>query len=321
MNTNKTNTSKGFDQGRFDFVGQIGKMFWLSNILTILALVAIFGKGLNYGIDFTGGTEIQVKFQQPLQDEEVLRKFLSEHGVENAHVQRFGSEAEYLLRFEPAKGKNDTETNELQKARVKTITESVMTGFASNGPEIRRVDSVGPQVGDMLKRNGLLAMFYSLIMILIYVGLRFDYEFAPGAVICLFHDVVIVVGIFAMMGKEVNSQILAAVLTIIGYDINDTIIIYDRIRENKVVFKGVPLEQIINRSINDTLSRSILTHTTTMLSCLALYFIAGGVIADFAFAFSLGVIFGTYSSIYVASPVMLYIDKFSVKKKFKTATA
>ncbi len=320
MNTNKT--TKGFDQGKYNFVGQIGKMFWFSNIITILSLVAIFGKGLNYGIDFKGGTEVQIKFKEKLDDDDAtLRKFLTEQGLEHAQLQRFGTDNEYLIRFEPVHGKADADVNALQKERVQKITTGLATSFPTQGPEIRRVDSVGPQVGDMLKRNGILALFYSLVMILIYIGLRFDYEFAPGAVVCLFHDVVIVVGVFAIMGKEVNAAILAAVLTIIGYDINDTIIIYDRIRENMKLFKGVPLSQVINRSINDTLHRSILTHTTTMLSCLALIFISGGVIADFAFAFALGIIFGTYSSIYVAAPLVLYLENFKFTKKPKAVTA
>lgn len=309
MNMNINAKDAGFNSGKYDFVGKAALFFWVTNAALIISLIAIFWKGLNYGIDFKGGTEVQIKFAQELSDDGALRKFLAESGFENAQLQKFGKENEYLIRIDTVQGKDDTETNQLLKERVQKITDGVQASFGTSGPEIRRVDSVGPQVGDQLKRNGILAMFYSLIVILIYVGLRFDYNFAPGAVICLFHDVVIVVGIFALMGKEFNIQILAAILTIIGYDINDTIVIYDRIRENIQKHKGVALSKVINLSINETLSRTIITGGSTLLTSFSLMMFAGGVIEDFAFALIIGVLLGTYSSIYVAAPLIIYFER------------
>lgn len=305
---------KNFDPGKIDFVGKMNMFIGISIAVFVGAVAVMFGKGLNYGIDFTGGTEVQVKFEQPLSDDGVLRKFLDEQGLGSSQLQRFGVDNEYVLRFETKQGKDDAETNKMLTERVKNITEGLTTQFASFGPEIRRVDSVGPQVGSQLKRNGVLAVFYSLIVILIYVGLRFDYNFAPGAVICLFHDAILVLGVFALMGKEINIQILAAILTLIGYSLNDTIVVFDRIRENLAQYKGVPLKLVINKSTNDTLSRTILTGVTTIMSTLCLYFIAGGVIADFAFAMTIGILFGTYSSIYVAAPTILFFEQFKTKR-------
>ena len=174
---------------------------------------------------------------------------------------------------------------------------------------IRRVDSVGPQIGSELKRNGVLAAFYCLLMILIYVGLRFDYKYAPGAVFCLFHDAIITLGIFSLFGREVNVQTLAAILTIIGYSLNDTIVNFDRVRENVTVYRDHNFYTVMNRSLNDVLSRTLLTSVTTLLAVAAMYFLAGGVIRDFAFTLGIGIIVGTYSSIYVASPITLVMDR------------
>ncbi len=294
--------------GRFDFVGK-NKIFGaLSALLLVAAIAAIATKGLNYGIDFAGGTEVQVKFSESVEASKI-RALLKENGVESAQVQRFGDENEYLIRFETLVGKTDQETNKLTADRIGAITNGLKSSFASIAPDIRRVDSVGPQIGDQLKRNGVLAVFYSLLLILIYVGLRFDYNFAPGAVVCLFHDSLITLGVFAIMGKEINVQILAAVLTIIGYSLNDTIVVFDRIRENIGTFKNNRLPWVINRSINDTLSRTMLTSVTTLLAVAALILFAGGVIADFAFALAIGVLVGTYSSVYIASPLVIQFEK------------
>lgn len=306
--------SKSFDQGKIDFVGKVKFFAIVSAVAVAGSLMLIFFKGLNYGIDFAGGTEIQIRFQQGFTDDSVLRKFMTGIGLDNAHLQKFGSDSEYLIRFESLKGATEEEQNSYQNQMVKKITDGLQERFASQTPEIRRVDSVGPQIGDQMKRNGVLALFYALIAILVYVGLRFDYEYAPGAVLCLFHDAIITVGIFSLLGKEVNSQLLAAVLTIVGYSINDTIIVYDRIRETAITFKGVTLPKVINRATNDTLHRTILTSVTVMISCLALYFLAGGVVGDFAFAMMIGVVVGTYSSIYIASPSIILFDSLSKKR-------
>ena len=307
-NTKQKQKSSGktFNSGSINFIGISGLMAVVSGVLTLAALVLILTKGFNYGIDFAGGTEVQVQFKESV-DIKQVRDFAEGLKIGSVGVQKFGEGSEFLLRFEVAKGKSDKEANEKNNILIKTVTNGIKSSFA--GAEIRRVDSVGPQIGDELKRNGILAVFYSLLMILIYVGLRFDYKYAPGAVICLFHDAMITLGIFSILGKEVNVQILAAILTIIGYSLNDTIVNFDRIRENVPLFRGQEFGKIINRSLNDVLQRTILTSVTTFLAVLALYFIAGGVIADFAFTLGIGVVIGTYSSIYVAAPLVLFFDK------------
>lgn len=310
---NQSQMKKRFDTGKINFIGISPLMAIVSSVVTVVALFLIMTKGFNYGIDFAGGTEVQVQFTQAIDIAE-LRKFADGLGIGSVGVQKFGEANEFLLRFEVAKGKTEKEANEKNNEMIKMISGKLSTQFSAQGVDIRRVDSVGPQIGDELKRNGLLAIFYCLLIILIYVALRFDYKYAPGAVICLFHDAVITMGIFSLIGKEVNVQILAAILTIIGYSLNDTIVNFDRIRENILVFKKQALDAVVNRSINDVLSRTILTSVTTFLAVLALYFVAGGVIADFAFTLGIGVIVGTYSSIYVASPLLLLVEKLTVNK-------
>lgn len=311
-NTKNESQKKKFDEGKVNFIGLSRPMAIFSLVLTIGALFLIVTKGFNYGIDFAGGTEVQVLFNKDVKAED-LRKFGDDLGIGSFSVQKFGEQSEFLLRFEIAKAESDKKANEKNNELIKQVTEGLNSKFADQGVSIRRVDSVGPQIGDELKRNGLLAVFYSLLMILIYVGLRFDYKYAPGAVACLFHDAAITLGIFAIMGKEVNVQILAAVLTIIGYSLNDTIVNFDRIRENVGLFRNETMEAIVNRSLNDVLQRTILTSVTTFLAVMALYFVAGGVIVDFAFTLAIGVVVGTYSSIYVAAPLVLLFDKWTAK--------
>ncbi len=293
---------------KIDFVKWIGLWSTVSIGLTLISLVLIFTRGLNYGIDFSGGTEVQVKFAQSVHIDE-LRKFVEKQGFKDPVVQSFsgaGSE-EYLIRLPAPRGIDDKDTNYKLKESIEKVQGSLKVMYP--GIEIRRIDTVGPQVGNQLKRNGVLAVFYSILCILIYVGLRFDYKFAPGAVICLFHDAIVTLGVFSLLQKEVNIQIMAAILTIMGYSLNDTIVVFDRIRETFAHFKGRPLGELINKSINDTLNRTILTSFTVFLATLSLYLFAGGVIEEFAFAMMVGVILGTYSSIYVASPFILVLDK------------
>ncbi len=296
-----------------DFVSWIGVWGAISIGLTVISLILIMTRGLNYGIDFSGGTEVQVKFAQNIHIDEV-RSFVEGLGFREPVVQQFaGTEGEYLIRLQAPKGATEKETNEKLKQSIESVQSAIKAKFL--GSEIRRIDTVGPQVGNQLKRNGVLAMFYSILCILIYVGLRFDYKFSPGAVICLLHDAVVTLGVFSLLQKEVNIQIMAAILTIMGYSLNDTIVVFDRIRETFNLYKGRPLKELINKSINDTLNRTILTSFTVFLATLSLYLFAGGVIEEFAFAMLIGVLLGTYSSIYVASPFILLLDK------WKTSTA
>lgn len=321
-NKNASRPARQQDPGKFDFF-KLGTPFAiLSVVVSLVALGDIFREGFDYGIDFAGGTEVQVQFNKEIPSSQV-RDFTKEIGFENASVQSIGEENEFLIRMDMIQGNNDKETNELINAMIAKVTSGLKTSFTDSGATIRRVDSVGPQIGEELKRNGVLAVFYSLLMILIYIGLRFDYKYAPGAVFCLFHDSVIVMGIFAIFDLEVNVQTLAAVLTIIGYSLNDTIVTFDRIRENVKVYRDQNFAWVCNRSINDVLSRTLLTSITTLIAVAAMYFIAGGVIKDFAFTLGLGVIIGTYSSIYVATPLVIFADRFteSGKKNLEAATA
>lgn len=296
-----------------DFMGK-NKLFAIISLLLVLgSLMMMATRGLNYGIDFAGGIEVQVQFPDENADVSTLRGMLAEMGLGSVQVQQFGNTREFLMRFESPKGESEQGINQQIQERIALVREKINATFSN--PDIRRIDSVGPQVGEQLKRNGALAVFYSLLLILIYVGLRFDYNFAPGAVACLFHDSLITLGIFSLLGKEINIQILAAILTIIGYSLNDTIVIFDRIRENLITYKNNPLPWVLNRSINDALSRTLLTTITTLLAVLSLNLFAGGVIADFAFALGIGVVIGTYSSVYIASPLVI---EFAKLKSLKT---
>lgn len=306
-----SNKSESF--GRFDFVGKAGIFGGVSLLLVVASLIYLAVHGISYGIDFKGGTEIQVKFAQTVTIDQA-RKTLDDLKLGEIGVQSFGEGDEFIIRFQGKQGKTDKETNELLNADLGKIRDAITTTFASAGPEIRRVDTVGPQVGAELKRNGLLAVFYCLLVILIYVALRFDYKFAPGAVLCLFHDAVITLAVFVAVGKEVNVAILAAILTLIGFSLNDTIVVFDRIRETEGHFHGKGFGFIINKSINEMLVRTIITSGTTFVSALCLYIFADGTVKDIAFSICVGIFFGTYSSIYVAAPLVLVMEKLSLKK-------
>ncbi len=294
--------------GRFDFVGKVGLFGGISLVLVIISMIYLAVHGISYGIDFRGGTEIQVKFSTPVTIDE-LRGPIEALKLGEIGVQAFGDQNEYLIRFQGHEGKTDKETNDLLNQSIASIKSTLTTTFAKNTPDIRRVDTVGPQVGAELKRNGFLAVFYCLLVILIYVGLRFDYKYSPGAVICLFHDAVITLAIFVFVGKEVNVPILAAILTLIGFSLNDTIVVFDRIRETEHVHRGKDIHYIINKAINDMLSRTLITSGTVFISALCLYLFAGGTVGDIAFAICVGIVFGTYSSIYVAAPMILIMEK------------
>lgn len=278
---------------RFNFLKYSSFFLIVSGLLTLAGLSLIFTKGFRYGIDFAGGNEIQIQFQEMPSLEEI-RKFLEKENYGGARVQSFGQEQEILIRME-----------ESQLEKVTKLTAKIKDQWS--GAEIRRVDSVGPQIGSELKRNGILAVCYSLLLILIYLGLRFDYNYAPAAVLCLFHDSILTMAVFSLFGREVNVQTLAAVLAIIGYSLNDTIVTFDRIRENVALYsRKESFVQICNRSLNDVLSRTLLTSMTTMMAVLAMWFLTSGVIKDFAFTLGIGVVIGTYSSIYVATPLTVH---------------
>ena len=299
--------------GRFDFLG-VGKYFFILSMLTTFAsMVFVLTKGLNYGVDFAGGTEIQVQFQKNV-DASALRGALESAGFHQASVQAYGGESEYLIRFGIPEGGTEAERNKKLQESIAAITGLVQKQFADQSPEIRKVDTVGPQVGQELKKKGILAGFYCLLLLLIYLGLRFDYKFAPGAIICLFHDSVVTLGIYSIFGLEFSVQTMAAVLTIMGYSLNDTIVIFDRIRENAGIYRGKSFYWLANRALNDCLSRTLLTFFATFLTVLAMFLLAGGVIKDFALAMLIGMILGVYSTMYVATPIVILFDKFEKRK-------
>jgi preprotein translocase subunit SecF len=299
--------------GKYDFVGKVSFFTGFSALLVILSFIYLAIHGVSYGIDFKGGTEFQVRFDKSVTIDQV-RKSVDDLQLGEVGIQSFGEGNEFIIRFQGKAGANDKETNDTLNKDIAKIKDMITAKFAANTPEIRRIDTVGPQVGAELKRNGLLAVFYCLLVILIYVGLRFDYKYAPGAVFCLFHDAIITLGIFVLVGKEVNVPILAAILTLIGYSLNDTIVVFDRIRETDSIFHEKGYRFIINRAINDMLHRTLITSGTVFTSALCLFLFSGGTVSDIAFAICIGIIFGTYSSIYVAAPIVLLMDKLTAKK-------
>ncbi len=282
-----------------DLVGKMKVAIGGSLIVIIISILSLLlHGGPNLGIDFAGGTQVQVKFSQEA-TAEGIRDSLAAIGLGNSIIQRFGYRAnnEFLI-------KTERSSSELEGLSDK-IAEALGTRYGKENTEIRRVEVVGPKVGKDLREKGMLAMLYAVIGILIYVTWRFELRYAVGAIAALIHDVVITVGIFSLLGKEFTLPIIAALLTIIGYSLNDTIVVYDRIRENIKAERKQPLRDLVNTSINQVLSRTVLTSATTLLVVLALYFLGGAVIHDFAFALLVGVVVGTYSSVFVASPTVL----------------
>ena len=297
--------------GRFDFVGSVGIFGGISVLLVVLSLIYLAVRGINYGIDFKGGTEMEVKFSQSIHIDEV-RNSLKGMKLGEVGVQSFGDGNAYIIRFQGESGATDKETNENLNKAIADVKSKITTTFAAQNPDIQRVDTVGPQVGADLKRSGFLAVFYCLLVILVYVAVRFDYKYSPGAVACLFHDAVITLAIFILVGKEVNVPILAAILSLIGFSLNDTIVVFDRIRETEHEYKSKGSGFVINKSINDMLGRTIITSGTVFVTSLCLYIFAGGVVSDIAFAICIGIFFGTYSSIYVAAPTILLMEKLNL---------
>lgn len=281
-----------------DFMGKRKLAMAISAIVLIIAAAALIIRGLTFGIDFTGGTLIEVGYQQAVETKSV-RSALAANGFEDAQVQQFGTPQDILIRLAP-KG-------ELKSAELSDKVFKVLSDDTDQDVELRRVEFVGPQVGDELAEDGALAVLVALMAILIYVALRFEWRFALGSVVALVHDVLFTMGLFALLQLEFDLTVLAAVLAVIGYSLNDTIVVFDRIRENfRKMRKGSP-EQIINTSLNQTLSRTLVTSLTTLLVLVSLFIFGGEIIHNFALALMVGVIVGTYSSIYVASSTILLL--------------
>lgn len=292
-----------------DFVGYRKWAFFISGVTLLLSLISLGVYGLNFGLDFSGGTVMQLRFPGPAPIADI-RTALGNIGLGSAVIQEFGAPEEILIRLHQDKHEK---TGDASKMAQKVV--DVVTPLADKGKvELRRVEYVGPQVGHELAVNGILAVLYSWIAILVYVGLRFEFRYAFGAVLSLIHDVFIILGFFSITQKEFSLVVVAALLTVIGYSINDTIVVFDRIRDEVKRMRQHPMEEIINEAINRTLSRTIITSWTVVLVLLALYFYGGEVIHDFAVALLLGVVVGTWSSIYVASPTVLVFEQWKLKK-------
>lgn len=287
---------------KFDFMGKAKLFFLISAIFVLSSLGLIFTKGFNFGIDFAGGTIVQVKFEKA-PDLNIIRTAMNSLNIGETIIQNFGSEEEVLIRVV----KNDKEL----KSVADNIQASLETNLKDNKFIVERVEQVGPQVGEELKKMAIYAVLYSLIGILIYVAFRFQLIYSIGAVMALFHDVIITLGFFSLTGKELSISVVAAVLTLVGYSLNDTIVVFDRIRENlrEDKAKAMSLKEVMNMSLNETLSRTTLTSFLTLLTVISLYIFGGEVINGFAFVLLIGIVVGTYSSIGIASALVYLIKK------------
>ncbi|MFC1890500.1 protein translocase subunit SecF [Thermodesulfobacteriota bacterium] len=283
-----------------NFMGKRKITFMISAAVIAVSILSLVVKGgPNYGIDFVGGTLVQIKFTEPVTVKEI-RGVLGEIDLgRKCVIQRFGDEAdnEYLFRLEKSESSNEGVT--------KQIEGTLKASMGDEALEIRRSEVVGPKVGKELREKGVKSILYAMIFILIYITWRFEFKFALGAIFALIHDVIITIGIFSITGKEISLPIVAALLTIVGYSLNDTIIVFDRIRELARRVRRGGYSTIVNRALNITLNRTLLTSLTTLIVVVTLFILGGGVIHDFAFAMIIGVLVGTYSSIFVASPVLL----------------
>jgi len=288
------------DNTHFRFMHLRKGAFSFSGLLAVLSIVFLIILGLNFGIDFRGGTLIQVKTPGPANIAQ-MREAVSSLELGDLALQEFGEPDEVLIRVERQVG--DSEEQQAAVEVIKGALENIIDGEI----EYRRVEFVGPQVSSELVRAGALALGLALAAMLVYIWFRFEWQFSVGAVTALVHDVVLTFGFFAITGLEFNLSIVAAILTIVGYSMNDTVVVYDRVRENLRKYKKTDLKELIDLSINNTLSRTTLTSVTTMLALVALAVVGGPVIAGFVLAMIWGVVIGTYSSIFVAAPVLLYL--------------
>ena len=276
------------------------KIFNLSSLFLVLAsLILIFFKGLNFGIDFKGGTLIELRVDSKIIGIADIRSSFSNINLGDLNVKQFGKEGDYLIKFEK---KNFDDKN-----NIKTIKENVKNKLQTD-VNFRRVENVGPKVSGELLNSGLLAIALALGAMLFYIWVRFEWQFSLGSILAIFHDVLITIGLFSLLSLEINLSIVAAVLTIVGYSMNDTVVIYDRIRENLSKFSSSKIEEITNTSINETLSRTIITSLTTLLALISIFVLGGEILRGFALAMIIGVIIGTYSSIFVASPILKYLN-------------
>ena len=283
---------------KIEFVRYRLMAFVLSALLLIGSVGAFISNGLNFGIDFKGGTLIEISSDIEI-DIAQLREQLTGLNIGEVQIQQFGTPSDALIRVSADEA---AESAEGGLSAVDSIRNELQGRF-----EIRRVEIVGPQVSGELIQTGILAVLAAIVSMLIYIWFRFEWQFSVGAVLALVHDVVLTIGIFSLLQLDFNLSILAAILTIVGYSMNDTVVVYDRVRENLRKFKKMPLDDLLNVAINETLSRTVMTSVTTLIALIALYTLGGEVIRGFTFAMIWGVVVGTYSSVFVASPLLLYL--------------
>ena len=278
----------------FNFSSKFKYANILSLILFALSVILIFFKGLNYGIDFKGGTLIELRSNNI--EAALIRDTLKNMNLGDVNVKKFGKEGDFLIKVEQKE-----DNNKLIPEIKKNLSESL-----NSEVNFRRVENVGPKVSAELLRSGIIAISLSLAAMLFYIWVRFEWQFSIGSIVALFHDVIITLGIFSLLSLEINLSIIAAVLTIVGYSMNDTVVIYDRIRENLGKYHKLDISNIANLSINETLSRTIITSVTTLLALFSIFILGGEILRGFSFAMILGVLIGTYSSIFVASPILKF---------------
>ena len=282
----------------FNFINYFKKFNFVSLILVLLSLFFVLFKGLNFGIDFKGGTLIEVRVQNNDIRVSDIRGSLNKMNLGDVNVKNFGEKSDFLIKIEKKLNNNDSLISEIKTSLDQDLNEEV---------NYRRVESVGPKVSAELLKSGIISIGLALLMMLFYIWFRFEWQFSLGSIIALFHDVIITLGIFSILSIEINLSIVAAVLTIVGYSMNDTVVIYDRIRENLSKFNKLEIDHVSNLSVNETLSRTLITSVTTLLALFSIFILGGEILKGFSFAMILGVIIGTYSSIFVASPVLRYL--------------
>ena len=271
----------------------------VSLVLIIISIILLFFKGLNFGVDFKGGTLIELRSTDQQINISNIRQSFMKMDLGDVTVKEFGKNNDFLIKFEKKEQNNSNLINQIKS----DLSKSLGSGF-----NFRRVENVGPKVSAELLRSGIIAIALSLTAMLIYIWIRFEWQFSIGAILALFHDVLLTLGIFSLFNLEINLSIVAAVLTIVGYSMNDTVVIYDRVRENLKKYSDIKIFDLTNISINETLSRTIITSITTLLALISIYIFGGEILKGFSLAMILGVIFGTYSSIYIANPVLISLN-------------
>ena len=270
---------------------------FLSISLVVVSLLFLIFKGLNFGIDFKGGTLIELRSSDTKINVSSLRENLNQMNLGDVSVKNFGNQKDFLIKFENSDNKNI----------IEEIKKSLDNSFGNNF-DFRRVENVGPKVSSELLKSGIIAISVALLLMLIYIWIRFEWQFSLGAIAALFHDVTVTLGLFSLLGLEINLSIIAAVLTIVGYSMNDTVVIFDRVRENLRKYSDIKIFELTNISINETLSRTLITSVTTLLALLSIFFFGGEILKGFSLAMIFGVIFGTYSSIYIANTVLVRLN-------------